>query len=422
MKRLLFVLLVLWGIWLLVARQETAVSAPQAPPLSATLVASGFTRPTDIAHAGDSRLFITELSGRIRILNNGTILTTPFLDIDSKVMSGGERGLLGLVFHPDYPDTPYFYVNYTAVPDGRTVIARYTASSNANVADPASELVLLEIDQPASNHNGGDLNFGPDGYLYIGMGDGGGSGDPNNNAQLLAPDPGNSNRNPLLGKILRIDVDSTAGNAPDCGSGNYSIPADNPFADGPGGNCDEIWAYGVRNPWRFSFDRQTGDMYIADVGQTNREEINFQAAASSGGENYGWRCYEGNETYNTNGCGPVSNYVFPIDDYPRSNSADPNDAGIAVTGGFVYRGAAYPLLLGYYVYADFGSNNFWLARQNGAAWEITPVGNIAGVTNPSTFGEGSDGELYVAAYNDGAIYQIQAVAPQSAYLPLITTP
>ncbi len=438
MKRLwlgLFALL-LGGVVLLAGR-GTAVSAPQvpdAPTLSVNLVSSGFSQPVDITNAGDNRLFVVEQAGRIRILNNGSILATPFLDIASKVKTGSEQGLLGLAFHPDYPDTPYFYVNYSGETDGRTVIVRYTVTNNPNVADPNSELTLLEIDQPYSNHNGGDLNFGPDGYLYIGMGDGGSGGDPRNNAQLLAPDLTDPNRNPLLGKILRIDVDPAAGNVPDCGSGNYSIPADNPFADGPGGNCDEIWAYGLRNPWRFSFDRQTGDMYIGDVGQSNREEIDFQPAASGGGENYGWRCYEGNEPFNTSGCGPASSYVSPIDDYPRSNGADPNDAGTVVTGGYVYRGSQYPALAGYYVYADFGSNNVWLARQNGASWDITPLGSLSGLSNPSTFAEGCDGELYVAGYG-GSVFQIQAAGgggtavfrplgtpDQFLYLPLIVNP
>lgn len=430
----LFILLL--GGMMFLGGRETAVSAPQtpeAPVLTSSLVSGGFNSPVDIAHAGDNRLFIVEQGGLIRILDNGSILPTPFLAIDSIVKTGSERGLLGLVFHPNYPDTPYFYVNYTAEPDGRTVIARYTVSSDPNVADPASALVLLEIDQPYSNHNAGDLNFGPDGYLYIGTGDGGSGGDPRNNAQLLAPDPTDSNRNPLLGKMLRIDVDGAAANAPDCGSGNYTIPADNPFADGPGGNCDEIWAYGLRNPWRYSFDALTGDLFIGDVGQNVWEEVDFQPAASAGGENYGWRCYEGDgHPYNTSNCGPHSSYIAPIDDYPHNNS-NSDDRGTAVTGGFVYRGADYPALQGYYVYADFGSGNFWLAQQNGAAWDITPLGGLAGVSNPSTFGEGCDGELYVANYG-GSIYQIQATggstavfhplgtADQFIYLPLITTP
>ncbi|HIP73801.1 MAG TPA: glucose dehydrogenase, partial [Anaerolineae bacterium] len=207
MKRLwpgLFALL-LGGVILLAGR-DTAVSAPQAPnapTLSVNLVSSGFSQPTDIANAGDDRLFVVEQAGRIRVLNNGSVLPTPFLDIAGRVKTGSEQGLLGLAFHPDYPDTPYFYVNYSGETDGRTVISRFTVTNNPNAADPASELILLEIDQPYSNHNGGDLNFGPDGYLYIGMGDGGSGGDPRNNAQLLAPDPGDSSRNPLLGKILR---------------------------------------------------------------------------------------------------------------------------------------------------------------------------------------------------------------------------
>ncbi len=244
----------------------------------------------DIAHAGDERLFVVEREGRIRVVRpNGTVQSIPFLDITDRILirERSEQGLLGLAFDPNYEENGYFYVNYTARPAGHTHISRFQVSENPDIADAASEVVLLRVKQPSSAHNGGDLLFGPgDGYLYIPLGDGGGYRDPNNNAQRT---------DVLLGKILRIDVDVTAGGeAPDCGEvGNYRIPADNPFVDGAGGVCDEIWALGLRNPWRASFDRETHDLYIGDVGQDLREEINYQAADDGGGQNYGWRCYEG---------------------------------------------------------------------------------------------------------------------------------
>ena len=404
----------------------TAVSATQpqvntaVPTVSAAFVAGDFSRPTDMANAGDNRLFVVEQDGLIKIIDgNGAVLDTPFLDIDNLVDSAthGERGLLGLTFHPDYPNTPNFYVNYTAEGGGDTVVARFTVSAtDPNLANTGSRQEILRVTQPQGNHNGGDLAFGPDGYLYIALGDGGGGGDD---------DPGHGDvgngqeHQTLLGKILRIDV---GGAAP------YTIPADNPFVTDSGA-LDEIWALGLRNPWRFSFDRETGDLYIADVGQSAREEVNFQQADSSGGENYGWRCYEGFNTFNTTGCGPSGSYTFPIDDYPRSNSQNPNDAGTSITGGFVYRGRSYPDLLGYYLYADFISSNIWLAKQAGSNWEITPIGKLPGLVNPSTFGEGCDGELYVAGYG-GSIFRIQTGAsPLSRltiadgdhllYLPLI---
>ncbi len=429
---------------------QTAVSAqpttaPAAPDgsvsLSAALVESGFTQPVDIANAGDDRLFIVEQPGVIRIIDaNGSKLDEPFLDINGIVDSEthSERGLLGLAFHPDYPNTPYFYVNYTAVSgSGDTIIARYTVSSDPNVADPNSAVEILRIDQPNANHNAGDLNFGPqDGYLYIAMGDGGGANDEGTGHN---PEIGNAqDMAQLLGKVLRINVDGDSGLAPDCGTVNsgtppYTIPTDNPFTAGGDGICNEIWASGLRNPWRVSFDRQTFDYYIADVGQSAWEEVNFQPASSTGGENYGWRCYEGNNPAKNFDAGLCTDtYVFPFDEYPRNNQDDDYDEGQAITGGYVYRGNDYPSLNGIYIYADFISNNFWLAQNNGG-WNITPLGNItingssSTVSNPSTFGEGCDGELYVASHS-GTIYQIQsgsgakvegAALDQFVYLPLV---
>jgi glucose/arabinose dehydrogenase len=359
-----------------------AVEPQGAPNLTAVSYVSGLSQPVAMAHAYDGRLFVVERAGRIRIIDaSGNLLTIPFLDITHLVLdSPNERGLLGLAFHPDYPNTPYFYVNYTADPGGDTVVARYSVSANPNIADPNSALQILTFNQPEWNHNGGDLKFGPrDGYLYISTGDGGSGGDPWNNAQ---------NRNTLLGKILRIDVD---------GGTPYAIPPDNPFVGIPN-TAAEIWALGLRNPWRISFDRLNGDMYIGDVGQGAWEEVDYQPHTSSGGENYGWRCYEGNHPYNMDGCRSAGNYVFPVAEYDHPT-------GYAVTGGFVYRGSSYPTLQGWYVYADYATSRFWLAQPNTPNWEVHTFANI-GMSTPSTFGEGCNGELYVASYG-GTIYRLQ---------------
>ena len=434
-------------VWVTGWLGNTAVSAqpttePAAPDGSVSLVVSavesGFSQPVDIANAGDDRLFIVEKSGVIRIIDpSGNMLPDPFLDINEIVDSEthGERGLLGLTFHPNYPAAPYFYVNYTAastpiIGDGDTVIARYTVSSDPNVADENSAVEILRIKQPNGNHNAGDLNFGPqDGYLYIAMGDGGSSNDTGDghNTEI-----GNAqDMTQLLGKVLRINVDGDSGLSPDCGTVDggaapYTIPTDNPFTASGDNICDEIWASGLRNPWRVSFDRETFDYYIADVGQNLWEEVNFQPASSTGGENYGWRCYEGDLFTNIDSIAECAGpYVFPFDVYPHGGGTD---AGNSITGGYVYRGNDFPALNGIYIYADYVSSNFWLA-QNDGGWNITPLGGI-GVTNPSSFGEGCDGELYVASYS-GTIYQIQTpvtvrpVSPQGVgldqftYLPLI---
>lgn len=346
---------------------------------------NGFDEPVDIAHAGDERLFIVEKDGVIRIIDgSGNMLPTAFLNINSRVGSGGsEQGLLGLAFHPNYTTNDYFYVNYTNN-SGDTVISRFSVTGDPNVADPNSELILLTIDQPYSNHNGGNLEFGADGYLYIGMGDGGSSGDPQNRAQ---------NGNSLLGKMLRIDVD---------GGSPYAIPADNPFVNDPS-VLDEIWALGLRNPWRFSFDRFTGDLWIGDVGQNVWEEVNFQPADSTGGENYGWRCYEGNHNYNTTGCGPMGDYDGPIFEYSHGSNC-------SETGGYVYRGSQYANMYGHYLVADYCSGNFWSIVPNGANWTSYAYPGLADF-GVSSFGEGSDGELYVANISNGRIYHVQENTP-----------
>jgi glucose/arabinose dehydrogenase len=371
---------------------------PTTPDVSLSPFASGFSNPIGIVNsglAGDGRLFIVQQGGLIRILqSDGSLRPTPFLSLVGQVSGASEQGLLGLVFHPEYASNGYFYVNYTNL-SGNTVIARYTVSgSDPHVADPASQLILLTVNQPAANHNGGDLHFGPDGYLYIGLGDGG----PSIYGQDMAS---------LLGKMLRIDVDPTAGLSPDCGSGgNYSIPSDNPLRDGPGGTCDEIWASGLRNPWRFSFDRHLGDMYIADVGQNQWEEINRQAAGSAGGQNYGWRCYEGNAPYNLTDCAPIGSYTFPIFDYSHAGS------NCSVTGGYVYRGSQYPALWGHYLLADYCSGRFWALHPDGdGGWQSVVLGQLLSTWSASSFGENVAGELFVSHRGNGTIYRVQEDTP-----------
>ncbi len=357
-----------------------------AQELELVQFATGFSQPTDITNAGDDRMFIVERAGRIKVIVDwGTTLGTPFLNITSQVSDDpNERGLLGLEFHPDYANNGYFYVNYTKG-NGDTRISRFSVSAtDPNIADASSELVILEIPQPFWNHNAGDLEFGPDGYLYIGTGDGGNGGDPGNRSQ----DPQN-----LLGKMLRIDVDNGT---------PYSIPADNPFVNDDS-TLDEIWAIGLRNPWRYSFDSQTGDLWIGDVGQQVWEEINFEEANSGGGFNYGWRCYEGDAAYNTNGCQDASNYKGPVIDYSHGGFTH-----CSVTGGFVYRGCDNPDLIGHYIYADYCSGRFWSIVSDGAGgWTDQEVGSFNGY-DISTFGEDVNGELYTARLTQGRIYKVNS--------------
>lgn len=366
------------------------VNQPKVNPVA---FANGFVRPVDISSAGDSRLFITEQSGRIFIVDSmGNTLPNPFLDIRSKVKSSGnEQGLLGLSFHPNYAQNGYFYVNYTKNNDS-TVVARYSVNAaNPNLANPNSEFILMTVYQPFSNHNAGDLAFGPDGFLYIGMGDGGWANDPGNRAQ---------NGMEILGKMLRIDVDTTQGNL------NYGIPPSNPFVQNANVRS-EIWALGLRNPWRFSFDSKTGDFWIADVGQDDWEEIDFQPATSTGGENYGWRCYEGNAAFNTSGCGPMNNYTFPIHEYANSSII-----GCSITGGFVYRGGLFELMIGHYVYADFCSGNIWSIHQDkNGTWVNTSQGQHIPMQY-STFGENNKGEIFMSGLSNGIIYRIEELCSE----------
>jgi glucose/arabinose dehydrogenase len=346
----------------------------------------GFSRPVDIAHCGDSRLFVVEQNGKIWIVDSlGVKSSLPFLDIDPRVNSNGnEQGLLGLAFHPNYAQNGFFYVNYINN-SGDTRVVRFSRdSTNASLADPDSELTLLQVDQPYSNHNGGCIKFGPDGYLYASLGDGGSGGDPQNYGQT---------KNTLLGKMLRINVDSVSN------GNNYAIPASNPFANDPAYK-PEIWSLGLRNVWRFSFDRVTGDMWMGDVGQNKQEEVDFEPA-NMGGINYGWRCYEGLQPYNTAGCQSASFYQSPVLTYPNPSK------GCSITGGFIYRGNKYPDMYGTYLVADYCSGRFWTVRQTPAGgFSTEEIANL-GDYEFSTFGEDNKGELYVALLSSGKIQKIK---------------
>lgn len=384
------------------------VAAKQAPNQAATIkavalqlekFAEGFTQPVKIARAEDDRLFVIERKGYIYVVqSNGVKVATPFLNIVSRVGSdNSEQGLLGLAFDPT--DANIFYVNYTNL-SGDTVVARYkVAANNPNLADPNSEQIVLTVDQPAANHNGGDLAFGSDGELYIPLGDGGGGGDPSGNGQNLSR---------LLGKILRIHVSGVT---------TYTIPAGNPFANDSNPNTRaEIWSYGWRNPWRFSFDRSTGDMFVGDVGQSAHEEVDFEPV-NTAGRNYGWNRCEGTYVYPAKNppqaCPTNAGFTMPIFDYGRSD-------GCAVTGGYLYRGATYPNLVGHYLFADFCTGNFWDLMPNGSGgWNNTKLGKL-GANSPSSFGEDHNGELYVADYGSGIIYHIKDTAQTTTPTPTST--
>lgn len=346
-----------------------------------------FQQPLFLTHAGDSsgRLFVVEKAGRIKIVSGDQLLPTPFLDITDRVgSSGSEQGLLGLAFHPRYVENGRFYVNYTDR-NGDTVVERYQVSSDPDRADPSTAARVLELDQPAPNHNGGMLLFGPDGYLWIGTGDGGASGDRFGNAQ---------NRRTLLGKMLRLDVD---------GGEPYAIPPDNPFV-GRADTRPEIWAIGLRNPWRYAFDRATGDLWIADVGQNAYEEVDVVPAGSPGGLNFGWPIMEGQHCFPTSARCDPSPFVQPVAEYGR-------EGGCSITGGYVYRGAAYPALQGSYLFGDFCSGRIWtLDRPDGDTWRLTEQPRQP--LQISSFGEDEAGELYVTTFSgDGAghrVYQVTA--------------
>ena len=347
---------------------------PPFPSIRLESVTKGLKAPLGLFHAGDGsgRLFLLEQRGTIQTLKKGHPLKTPFLDIRDRVTSGGEMGLLGLAFHPAFPQTGRFFVNYTSRAGGlHTVISEFRAAEGADAADARVERILLSIPQPYSNHNGGEIAFGPDGMLYIGLGDGGAANDPHGNGQSLAT---------LLGKMLRIDVDRAEGATP------YGIPPDNPFV-GRKNAAPEIWAYGLRNPWRFAFDPVTGRLYAADVGQNAREEIDVIAK----GKNYGWNFMEG--TICTPGVNPACDRTgleLPILDYPRLE-------GTTVIGGPVYRGRALPGLCGAYVYGDFGNGRIWALRYDGRT--VTRQQKLLETGRSiSSFGEDEQRELYVIDY------------------------
>jgi glucose/arabinose dehydrogenase len=355
---------------------------PEGPvPVGLEAVATGLAFPLYLtAPPGDPRLFIVEKGGAIRVVRDGAPLAAPFLDLGGQVSTGGEQGLLGLAFPPDYMTSGRFFVHYTDLA-GDTRLSGFRVSADPDVADPASEAVIFTADQPFGNHNGGQIAFGPDGYLYLGLGDGGGAGDPLGNGQSLA-EP--------LGAILRIDP---AGGTP------YAVPADNPFV-GAEGARPEIWSYGLRNPWRFSFDRGTGDLYVGDVGQGQWEEIDVATAAEGGGRgiNYGWSIMEGRHCLSGDSCTPEG-LALPVVEYGHGS-------GCSVTGGYVYRGAAIPALQGHYFYADYCRGWVRSFRLEGGAavdeaeWStLRPGGPVA------SFGEDAAGELYVVA-GGGQVFRI----------------
>jgi len=373
---------------------SAAYAGSGIPQMTNELVATGLSSPLYVTHAPNDfdRIFIVEQPGRIRVRDQNTGQLSVFLDIQNIVLSGGERGLLGLAFHPDYDENGFFYVSYTGS-GGVSRIARYSVDpGDPNVADASSGVVMLSVSQPFSNHNGGWIGFSPnDGYLYWALGDGGSGGDPGNRAQ---------NINLLLGKMLRLDVDGSNG-----AGGLYGVPDNNPFVGEDG--LDEIWAYGLRNPWRNSFDRETGDLWMADVGQNAWEEINRQRAGSLGGENYGWRCYEGNNPYNLTGCPPSSQLTFPVYTYSRSGG------NCSITGGNVYRGVNIPGLEGTYFFGDYCSSRVWSFSYNalsGVTNFTERTGEVAGgLSGLSSFGEDAYGELYMCSLFNGRVYKIVPV-------------
>ncbi len=358
------------------ATHTPSPAPPSVPAINLRLVADGFEQPVYLTHAGDGsgRLFVVERAGKVRVIQNGAVQPNPFLDITGPVQSKGqEQGLLSLAFHPNFPQDRRVYVDYTNN-KGDTVIARYQTTPDLRAIDPATGQILLTIAQPYPNHNGGGLLFGPDGYLYIGTGDGGLANDPHENAQNPAA---------LLGKMLRISVDFGE---------PYTVPADNPFVNDPAFR-PEVWALGLRNPWRFSFDRLTGDMFIADVGQNKYEEINFEAAGSPGGLNFGWDVMEGFHCFQADTC-RQDGLTLPVAEYDHS-------LGCSVTGGYVYRGAGVPALQGVYLYADYCSGRVWALRSG----EKEPVQVLESGLNVSSFGEDEAGELYLIDLK-GGIYQV----------------
>lgn len=367
---------------LTLAAPRASAQNPDTLTLSLQPVATGLTSPLFVTHApvDSQRIFILQRNGFIRIVRNDSLLPRPFLNIQSRVVAGGEQGLLGLAFHPQYPDSPYFYVDYTASAlGGDTRISRFTVSPDPDSTDPATEEVLLTVEQFQANHNGGMLAFGPDGYLYIALGDGGGSGDPRETGQAV---------DSLLGKILRIDVNGTP----------YAIPPDNPLVGQAG--RDEIWAIGLRNPWRFSFDRLTGDLWIADVGQNAYEEVDFEPASSGGGVNYGWSIMEGNHCYGATSCDQTG-LTLPLLEYAHTAGR------CSISGGYVYRGCAIPDLAGWYFYGDYCTGEIWRVKRTGPGTYDGPV-PLFDLSDFQFVSMGEDyyGELYVCELNTGTVKKL----------------
>jgi glucose/arabinose dehydrogenase len=366
--------------------------APSIAPLTSVSleqVASGLSDPIGVTNAGDGtgRLFVNERGGRIRVVNpDGSVQATDFVDLSDEVEAGGERGLLGLAFHPQFATNGRLFVHYSRKGDGATVISELTASADRRTAIAASERVIFTLSQPFANHNGGEIAFGPDGFFYIGLGDGGSGGDPFGNGQ---------NRQVLLGKVLRIDVD-----APHAPGKEYAIPESNPYAPGgvePGAGLPEIWAYGLRNPWRFSFDRGTNDLYIGDVGQNAWEEIDRQPGGSRGGENYGWVLFEGSHC--SADCSSIS-AVLPIAEYGHVPGG-----GCSVTGGYVYRGTRQPAMVGTYLFSDYCTGTIWTPSPTG---DLAPVTLAESGLQVASFGEGEDGEIYLVDLGGGGLYRVVA--------------
>ena len=391
--------------------QDDPLTDPADLSVDVKVVVGGLQRLVGVTNAGDGSdwLFILEKAGRVRIVADGELLDEPFLDIVRQVESrANERGLLGIAFHPNYAENGYFYLNYTTssggltpgIGTGDTVVSRFEVSADdPYTADPDSESLVIAYDQPYGNHNGGHVAFGPDGYLYIGTGDGGSGGDPENRAQ---------NGREMLGKMLRIDVDVDDGvDRP------YVIPPDNPFVDETRFH-DEIWAYGLRNPWRYAFDSLTGDLYIGDVGQSALEEIDFQPADSAGGENYGWRIMEGTNCHNPrSGCSKTG-LVLPVAEYGRGE-------GKSVTGGEVYRGQMFSRFKGTYFYADYVDGNVWgMNRDAAGEWRDAIIGRFS--FNPSSFGQAEDGEIYVVSDRGGASALYHMIDPDTGSAPTTEVP
>ena len=343
-------------------------------------VAEGFSQPLGLTTDGVNaeRLYVIEKTGAVRVIEDGELWAEPFLDVSGQISTNSERGLLDIAFDPDYAENGLVFVHYSDA-EGATTLSSFSVNEDGTQLLLDSETVLLSVPQPYPNHNGGELEFGPDGYLYMALGDGGAGGDPQRNGQNLGT---------LLGAILRLDVASDA----------YTVPEDNPFVYREGA-APELWAYGLRNPWRFSFDRETGDLWIADVGQNQWEEVNLQAAESPGGENYGWNIMEGTHCYETESC-EQEGLVLPVIEYSHA-SGD----GSSITGGYVYRGEALPELAGAYIFGDYGSGNIWRATETDGIWAKDLL--LGSGMNVTSFGQDEAGELYVVSIG-GGVYRLSA--------------